>query len=79
MTILANIRSRMTKATKFSRQNDACSRVRTTWENLVLVVALVLEYIKRSLLSSAFLTKRNVLKNQSLEILWWILDCFSWT
>ena len=33
----------MTTATKFSRQNDANSRVSTTWyrENLVLVVVLV--------------------------------------
>ena len=32
-------------ATTFSRQNDAGSRARTTyyWENLVLVVLLVLE------------------------------------
>ena len=43
--ILAKIRSRMTKATKFSRQNDAGSRARTTYfrGNLVLVVELVLE------------------------------------
>ena len=38
-------RSRMTTAVTFSRQNDACSRASTTqyWENLVLVVVLVLE------------------------------------
>ena len=43
--ILTKTRSRMTTATKFSRQNDAGSRARTTyyWENLVLVVLLVLE------------------------------------
>ena len=35
----------MTTATTFSRQNDAGSRASTTyyWENLVLVVVLVLE------------------------------------
>ena len=35
----------MTTATTFSRQNDAASRASTTyyWENLVLVVVLVLE------------------------------------
>ena len=35
----------MTTATTFSRQNDADSRVNTTkfWENLVIVVILVLE------------------------------------
>ena len=35
----------MTTATTFSRKNDAGSRSRTTyyWENLVLVVVLVLE------------------------------------
>ena len=35
----------MTTATMFSRQNDAGSRGRTSfyWENLVLVVVLVLE------------------------------------
>ena len=43
--ILAKTRSRMTTATTFSRQNDAGSRASTTyyWENLVLVVVLVLE------------------------------------
>ena len=43
--MLAKTHSRMTTATKFSRQNDAGSRARTTycWENLVLVVLLVLE------------------------------------
>ena len=44
--ILVKIRSRVTAATKFSRQNKAVSRLRTTWywENLVLVVDLVLEF-----------------------------------
>ena len=43
--ILAKTRSRMTKATTFSIQNDAGSRASTTWfwENLALVVVLVLE------------------------------------
>ena len=43
--IRAKTRSRMTAATTFSRQNDAGSRAYTTqyWENLVLVVVLVLE------------------------------------
>ena len=43
--ILAKIRSRVTTATTFSRQNDAGSHASTTyyWENLVLVVALILE------------------------------------
>ena len=37
--------STITKAITFSRQNDAGSRARTTqyWENLALVVVLVLE------------------------------------
>ena len=43
--ILAKIRSRVTTAITFSRQNDAGSHASTTyyWENLVLVVVLVLE------------------------------------
>ena len=43
--IFTKTRSRMTTATAFSRQNDAGSRVNNTqyWENLVLVVVLVLE------------------------------------
>ena len=43
--ILAKTRSRVTTAVAFSRQNDAGSRVSNTqyWENLVLVVVLVLE------------------------------------
>ena len=43
--ILAKTRSRVTTATTFSRQNDAGSRLSNTqyWENLVLVVVLVLE------------------------------------
>ena len=43
--ILAKTRSRVTTATTFSRQNDAGSRTCTTyyWENLVLVIVLVLE------------------------------------
>ena len=43
--ILAKTRSRVKTATTFSRQNDAGSRVNNTqyWENLVLVVVLVLE------------------------------------
>ena len=42
---LAKTRSRMMTAITFSPQNDASSRVSTTqyWENLVLVVLLVLE------------------------------------
>ena len=45
--ILAKTGSRMTMAIIFSRQNDAGSHARTTytwyWENLYLVVVLVLE------------------------------------
>ena len=43
--ILAKTRCRMTSAITISRQNDAGSRVIDTqyWENLVLVVVLVLE------------------------------------
>ena len=43
--ILPKTRSRVTTATTFSRQNDAASSASTTWywENLVLVVELVLE------------------------------------
>ena len=43
--IRAKTSSRMTTATTFSRQNDAASRASTTWywENLVLVLVLVLE------------------------------------
>ena len=43
--ILAKIRSGMTTAITFSRQNDAGSRVSNTqyWQNLVLVVVLVSE------------------------------------
>ena len=43
--ILAKTRSRVTTATIFSLQNDAGLRVSNTvyWENLVLVVVLVLE------------------------------------
>ena len=42
---LAKIRSRVTTATSFSRQNDAGSRANTIyhWENLVLAAVLVLE------------------------------------
>ena len=57
----------MTTATMFSRQNDAASRASTTyyWENLVLVVVLVLEsrglyYINRKRLTSGW---RLLLKN----------------
>ena len=44
-SILAKTRSGMTTATTFSRQNDAGSRASNTqyWENLFLVVVLVLE------------------------------------
>ena len=43
--ILAGTRSTMTAAITFSCQNDAGSRVRTTfyWENLVLVDFLIVE------------------------------------
>ena len=43
--ILAKTRSRMTTAITSSRQNDAATRASTTyyWENLVLIVVLVLE------------------------------------
>ena len=43
--ILAKTRSKMTTAITFSRQNDAGSRASNTyyWENLVLVVVIVLE------------------------------------
>ena len=43
--ILAKTRSRLTTATMFSRQNDVGSCACTTyyWENLVLVVVLILE------------------------------------
>ena len=43
--ILARTRSRVKKAITFSRQNDAGSRASPIycWENLVLVVVLVLE------------------------------------
>ena len=43
--ILAKTRSRMTPATTFSHRNDADSRARNAqyWENLVLLVVLVLE------------------------------------
>ena len=57
----------MTAATTFSRQIDAASRASTTyyWENLVLVVVLVLEsrglyYINRKRLTSGW---RLLLKN----------------
>ena len=55
----------MTTATKFSRQNVPGSRARTTWENLVLVVALVLEskglYYRRLSLPHEICLKINLL------------------
>lgn len=49
--ILSKTRSRMTRAITFSRQNDVGSHARTTqyWENLVVV--LILESNKSSLIS----------------------------
>ena len=56
----------MTAATTFSRQNDAASGASTTyyWENLVLVVVLVLE--PKALQSENETTNMNTRKKEGM-------------